>query len=57
MTITWTIAPPTASIAAPAAGATLVVGQTVASSFTCADAMGGPGIATCSIRMAVLRVR
>ena len=40
-------AAPTASITAPAGGATFSVGQVVKSGFTCRDGAGAPGIATC----------
>jgi MBG domain (YGX type)/Bacterial Ig-like domain (group 3)/Glycine rich protein len=38
---------PTASITAPADGASYYLGQVVRSSFTCADVPGGPGIQSC----------
>jgi hypothetical protein len=38
---------PTVTIALPANGATITQGQTVTSSFSCADGAGGPGIASC----------
>ena len=40
-------APPTASIAVPVAKATYMQGQAVASSFTCKEGSGGPGIVSC----------
>ncbi|MBV9915471.1 MAG: fibronectin type III domain-containing protein [Solirubrobacterales bacterium] len=45
--ITWAILAPTASIALPANNATYNRGQVVNSSFSCAEAVGGPGIESC----------
>ena len=45
--ISWTVSPPTAHITSPASGATYSLGQTVHSNFTCAEGVGGQGIAGC----------
>jgi glycine rich protein len=46
--ITYTVVgPPTATIVSPSSGGTYVVGQPVPTSFSCADATGAPGLASC----------
>jgi hypothetical protein len=45
--VTVSAANPTASVTTPADGAVYVLGQAAASSFTCTDGIGGPGITTC----------
>ena len=40
-------APPTASIAAPTAGATYTQGETISTGFTCSEGAGGPGVDSC----------
>jgi outer membrane protein OmpA-like peptidoglycan-associated protein len=39
---------PSASITAPADGATVTIGTAVATTFSCADGAGAPGVATCT---------
>ena len=46
--ISYTVAsPPTATIHSPSTGGSYTVGQSVPTSFSCADSTFGPGIATC----------
>lgn len=45
---TFTVGAPSATIITPASGASYALGQPVATSFTCADALDGPGVASCA---------
>jgi hypothetical protein len=48
VTLTYTVAaPPSLAITVPTGGGIYARGQMVASSFTCTDGSGGPGIASC----------
>jgi hypothetical protein len=40
--------PPTAEITAPASGKTYAVGELVKTKFSCAEGVGGPGLASCT---------
>src|SRR5262249_56306623 len=42
------IGPPTATISAPANNGTYNLNQSVATTFSCADSINGPGISTCA---------
>jgi hypothetical protein len=47
-TFTYTVAaPPTATITSPASGGTYTLNQSVPTTFSCSDGLGGPGLSQC----------
>ena len=48
VTLSYIVGPPTATVLAPTAGASYTQGQSVSTSFSCAEAEGGPGISSCA---------